>query len=247
MTVTARTVTCPRSPETRVELLVSSPSQELHDGYQQGEGADFKLNAPWRGGSYLKGELRRGGTYEGGRGFFFRPTLPKEMTNLHALRLRGIMMRAAAPAGLGIREAWTPSPLAYRDETFVVPFSLLCGIYTAERSIAFSMIWRPLPAAVARPGPETTRAGPASCDARAAGAAQRTILLGVGFPSPTRSRAAVGTRTLLVHGRAPGNRRHPMISFRASESRLGAAQADNRSDLKPTDSESARNRARGEF
>ena len=51
---------------TRVELLVAS--QELHDGYQQGEGAD--VNAPGRGGSG-KGELRRSGAYEGGRGFFF--------------------------------------------------------------------------------------------------------------------------------------------------------------------------------
>jgi hypothetical protein len=33
----------------------------------------------------------------------------------------------------GVREAWTP----YRDETFVVPFSLFCSIYTAEHSITF--------------------------------------------------------------------------------------------------------------
>ena len=46
-----------------VDLLVSS--QELHDGDQQGEGAD--LNAPGRGGSG-KGELRRGGAYKRGRG-----------------------------------------------------------------------------------------------------------------------------------------------------------------------------------
>ncbi len=40
------------------------------DGYQQGELEGADVNAPGRGGSG-KGELGRGGAYEGGRGLFF--------------------------------------------------------------------------------------------------------------------------------------------------------------------------------
>jgi hypothetical protein len=65
------------------------------------------------------------------------------MTNLHAREMRA-----------GAQEAWTP----YRDETFVIPFSLLCGIYTAEHSIAFRSGDRcPLPLL----GPARGQPGPA--------------------------------------------------------------------------------------
>ena len=74
------------------------------------------------------------------------PSLPKQMTNLLAREMRA-----------EVRETWTP----YRDETFVISFPLLCGINTAD---AEHSIQRPLPTAVARPGPGTTRACPASCD-----------------------------------------------------------------------------------
>jgi hypothetical protein len=41
----------------------------------------------------------------------------------------------------GVRETCIP----YHDETFVIPFSLLCCIYTAEHSITFGDHLSPLP------------------------------------------------------------------------------------------------------
>ncbi len=77
-----------------------------------------------------------------------------------------------AAAGLGVRELETPAWTPYRDETFVIPFSLLRGsaVYILQNirsPLEMATVARRSAVQAAWPGPETTRAGPANCDAGA--------------------------------------------------------------------------------